>query len=50
MRVLWLLIFLKVSALAQTGTGLTVTTRTEASINFNFGTAIPAGSPQISKP
>lgn len=49
----WLL---ATSALAQTGTGLTgkyydatdfvtaVTTRTDASINFNFGTAIPSGT------
>ena len=56
MRFLWLLIFLTTSALAQTGTGLTgkyyddttfataVTTRTDASINFNFGSAIPSGT------
>lgn len=56
MRYLWLLIFLATSALAQTGTGLTakyydtdtfgtlVTTRTDASINFNFASAIPAGT------
>ncbi|MFZ4767260.1 MAG: PA14 domain-containing protein [Roseimicrobium sp.] len=49
-------LLLTTSALAQTGTGLTgryyddttfataVTTRTDASINFNFGTAIPAGT------
>jgi hypothetical protein len=51
-----LLIFLATSAIAQTGTGLTgkyydaadftslVTTRTDATINFNFGTAIPTGT------
>ena len=56
MKFLWLLIFLTTSALAQTGTGLTgkyydatdfvtaVTTRTDASINFNFGTAITAAT------
>ncbi len=56
MKFLWLLIFLTTSALAQTGTGLTgkyydatdfvtaVTTRTDASINFNFGAAIPSGT------
>ncbi|MGB8170135.1 MAG: PA14 domain-containing protein, partial [Chthoniobacteraceae bacterium] len=50
------LLTLATSSFAQTGTGLTgkyydatdftglVTTRTDASINFNFGTAIPAGT------
>ncbi len=51
-----LLLILTASCLAQTGTGLTgkyyddttfataVTTRTDASINFNFASAIPAGT------
>ena len=51
-----LLFVLAISAFAQTGTGLTgkyyddttfataVTTRTDASINFDFGSAIPAGT------
>jgi autotransporter-associated beta strand protein len=51
-----LLVLWSTGAIAQTGTGLTgkyydteafgslVTTRTDASINFNFGTAIPAGT------
>lgn len=50
------LLLLTTSAFAQTGTGLTgkyydatdfvtaVTTRTDASINFNFGAAIPSGT------
>lgn len=56
MRIFWLFISLSISALAQTGTGLTgkyydtesfgtlVTTRTDASINFNFASAIPSGT------
>ena len=50
------LLMFTTSALAQTGTGLTgkyydttdfvtaVTTRTDASINFNFGTSVPSGT------
>jgi autotransporter-associated beta strand protein len=55
-KFLWVLAFISTSALAQTGTGLTgkyydnttfttaVTTRTDASLNFDFGTAIPSGT------
>jgi autotransporter-associated beta strand protein len=55
-RLCFALILFSASALAQTGTGLTgkyydtesfgtlVTTRTDATVNFNFASAIPAGS------